>query len=76
MLNNLFWLVPICSVLALVFAFYFFRQMISADEGTDSMKKIALHVRQGAMAYLKQQYKVVLIDFAILNSAHNHRIEI
>lgn len=66
MLNNLFWLVPICSILALGFAYYFFRQMMGADEGTDTMKKIAQHVRQGAMAYLKQQYKIVIIVFAIL----------
>jgi K(+)-stimulated pyrophosphate-energized sodium pump len=66
MLNNLFWLVPIGSALALVFAYYFFRQMMKADEGTETMKKIALHVRTGAMAYLRQQYKVVLIVFLIL----------
>ena len=66
MLNNLFWLVPLCSALALGFAFYFFRQMMKADEGTETMKKIALHVRQGAMAYIRQQYKVVAIVFVIL----------
>ena len=42
------------SVIALLFAYIFFRQMIKADEGTDLMKKIARHVRSGAMAYLKQ----------------------
>jgi K(+)-stimulated pyrophosphate-energized sodium pump len=66
MLNNIFWLVPIGSVLALGFAFYFFKQMMKADEGTETMKKIALHVRTGAMAYLKQQYKVVSVVFLIL----------
>jgi K(+)-stimulated pyrophosphate-energized sodium pump len=66
MLNNLFWLVPLGSLLALGFAYYFFRQLMKADEGTDLMKKIALHVREGAMAYLKQQYKVVSIVFIIL----------
>jgi K(+)-stimulated pyrophosphate-energized sodium pump len=66
MLNNLFWFVPVGSLLALGFAYYFFRQMMKADEGTDTMKKIALYVRTGAMAYLKQQYKVVLIVFVIL----------
>ena len=54
------------SVIALLFAYIFFRQMIKADEGTDLMKKIARHVRSGAMAYLKQQYKVVIIVFVIL----------
>ena len=54
------------SIIALLFAYIFFRQMIKADEGTDLMKKIARHVRSGAMAYLKQQYKVVIIVFVIL----------
>lgn len=54
------------SVLALAFAFLFFKQMMKESEGTDLMKKIALHVRQGAMAYLKQQYKVVTIVFVVL----------
>jgi len=66
MLNNLFWLVPCGSILALGFAYYFFKQMMKEDEGTDMMKKIALYVRQGAMAYLRQQYKVVGIVFVIL----------
>ncbi len=68
MLNNLFWLVPIGSLLALGFAYYFFKQMMKADEGTDTMKKIALHVRTGAMAYLRQQYKIVGIVFVILTA--------
>lgn len=54
------------SVLALLFAFIFFKQMMKEDEGTELMKKIARHVRNGAMAYLKQQYKVVGIVFAVL----------
>lgn len=63
---SVFWLVPVCSALALGFAYYFFKEMMKADEGTDMMKKIALHVRTGAMAYLRQQYKVVGIVFVIL----------
>jgi len=54
------------SILALTFAFIFFKQMMKEDEGTDLMKKIAAHVRKGAMAYLKQQYKVVTIVFVVL----------
>ena len=63
---NIFYLVPIASLIALGFAFYFFKQMMKESEGTDTMKKIALHVRKGAMAYLKQQYKVVTIVFVVL----------
>lgn len=64
--NLLFWLVPTASLVALGFAFYFFRWMMKQDEGTDIMKKIALHVRVGAMSYLKQQYKVVVGVFVVL----------
>ncbi len=63
---SIFWLVPISSLMALGFAWYFFRQMMSMDEGTDMMKKIAQHVREGASAYLRQQYKVVIIVFLVI----------
>ena len=59
----LFWIVPIASLLALVLAWYFYRQMMRESEGTPTMEKIALYVRQGAMSYLKQQYKVVGLVF-------------
>ena len=62
----LFWLVPLSSLIALGFAFYFYRRMLREDEGTPTMREIAAHVRNGAMAYLKQQYKVVTIVFIIL----------
>jgi K(+)-stimulated pyrophosphate-energized sodium pump len=61
-----FWLVPIASVVALSMAWFFFRSMLNADEGTPRMREIAGHVRRGAMAYLKQQYKVVTIVFVVL----------
>ena len=63
---SVFWLVPVASVVALGMAWFFFTQMMKADEGTDRMKEIAEHVRKGAMAYLKQQYKVVTIVFIVL----------
>jgi K(+)-stimulated pyrophosphate-energized sodium pump len=62
----IFWIIPLASLLALAFAFYFYRWMLKKDEGSDLMKKIALHVRVGAMSYLKQQYKIVSIVFAVL----------
>jgi K(+)-stimulated pyrophosphate-energized sodium pump len=65
-LPSVFWLVPVASVVALSMAYYFFRSMMSADEGTPRMREIAGHVRRGAMAYLKQQYKVVTIVFVVL----------
>ncbi|MBQ1676381.1 MULTISPECIES: sodium-translocating pyrophosphatase [unclassified Bacteroides] len=63
---NVFWIVPIASVLALSMAWVFFRQMMKEDEGTPRMREIAGHVRRGAMAYLKQQYRIVTIVFIVL----------
>ena len=65
-MNPLFYAVPIASVVALTFAYIFFRQMMKEEEGTPTMKKIAQFVREGAMAYLKQQYKVVVVVFIVL----------
>ena len=65
-LNPLFWLVPIASVVALAMAWFFFKNMMKADEGTPRMREIAEHVRKGAMAYLRQQYLVVLKVFLVL----------
>ena len=65
-MTYLFYLVPSAAVLALLFAWIFFRQMMKESEGTVTMKEIAQYVREGAMAYLKQQYRVVIIVFAVL----------
>ena len=68
-MNNIplvFWLIPATSITALAMAWYFFRTMMKEEEGTARMIEIAAHVRKGAMAYLKQQYKVVGIVFAVL----------
>ena len=61
-----FWLIPLASVCALMMAWLFFRNMMKEDEGTPRMKEIALYIRRGAMAYLRQQYRVVLIVFVVL----------
>ena len=66
MAAHLFWLAPLGSILALFFAWFFYHQMKKAPEGSERMAQIALYVRQGAMAYLKQQYKVVTIVFVFL----------
>ncbi len=65
-MNHLFYFVPAASVIALFFAWLFYHQMKKENEGTPTMKEIAQYVREGAMAYLKQQYKVVGIVFIIL----------
>jgi K(+)-stimulated pyrophosphate-energized sodium pump len=66
MLSHYFWLIPAASGVALLFALIFYRKMMKEEEGTERMAAIAAHVRKGAMAYLKQQYKVVGIVFAVL----------
>ncbi|MBQ8154194.1 MAG: sodium-translocating pyrophosphatase [Prevotella sp.] len=63
---SVFWLVPIASIVALGMAWYFFKSMMKSDEGTPRMREIAEYVRKGAMAYLWQQYKVVIMVFAVL----------
>ncbi len=66
MMNTIFYLVPFSAIFGLGFAFYFFKQMMRASEGTDTMQSIARYVREGAMSYLKQQYKIVLLVFVLL----------
>ena len=66
MLNDLFWIVPVCAIIALLFARIFFKGMMKESEGTDTMKRIAGHVRKGAMAYLRQQYRMVALVFLVL----------
>lgn len=64
--NYLFWLVPLSSIVALALALYFYNRMKQESEGTSQMAKIASYVRQGAMSYLRQQYKIVTIVFLCL----------
>jgi len=63
---GIWYLAPVGSILALVFAFIFYRGMKKESEGTDEMKAIAQGVREGANAYLRRQYKVVAIFLVIL----------
>ena len=64
--QTLFWIVPAAAVIALLLAWYFYRGMMRKSEGTDTMQRIASHVRKGAMSYLRQQYKIVGIVFMAL----------
>lgn len=63
---DLWWIAPIGAILALVFAAIFFAGMKSADEGDELMQRISKYVRDGAMAYLRQQYKIVFVVFVVL----------
>ncbi|HPA86779.1 MAG TPA: sodium-translocating pyrophosphatase, partial [Bacteroidales bacterium] len=66
MISSIFWIVPVSALLALLFAWIFYRSMKAQEEGTDRMKEIAAYVREGAMAYLSRQYSVVIKVFIIL----------
>ena len=66
MISSIFWIVPVSALLALLFAWIFYRNMKAQEEGTDRMKEIAAYVREGAMAYLSRQYSVVIKVFIIL----------
>src|SRR4030042_6743219 len=66
MISSIFWIVPVSALMALLFAWIFYRSMKAQEEGTDRMKEIALYVREGAMAYLRRQYIVVGKVFLIL----------
>jgi len=62
-----FWLLAFAAAIsALVFAWRFFKSMMAADEGTPEMIEIAGYVREGANAYLWQQYKVVAMFFVVI----------
>jgi K(+)-stimulated pyrophosphate-energized sodium pump len=63
---GLFWLLPLAAVVSLLFGWIFFKNMMKNSEGTDRMKEIAKYVREGAMAYIKRQYRVVGMVFAVL----------
>ena len=60
------WIVPSGSIISLLFAYIFYREVMKQSEGTPAMVEIAKMVREGAMAYLNQQYKIVGIVFALL----------
>ncbi|MDH7554739.1 MAG: sodium/proton-translocating pyrophosphatase, partial [Spirochaetota bacterium] len=64
--SMLFWIAPVGSIIALLFAYIFYKMIMKADKGNETMVEIAQAVREGAFAYLNQQYKVVSLVFVIL----------
>ncbi len=61
----LFAIAPVSAIIALAFAYGFYKKIMKLEEGTEKMIEIAEAVRQGAKAYIKQQYKIVAIFFVI-----------
>jgi K(+)-stimulated pyrophosphate-energized sodium pump len=66
MVEYLFYLVPAGSLLALFYALFLFAFVSRQEPGTEKMQEISAAVREGAMAYLKRQYKGVGIFFAVM----------
>ena len=66
MVEFLFYLVPLGSLLALFYALYLFMFVSKQEPGTEKMQEISAAVREGAMAYLKRQYKGVGIFFIVM----------
>lgn len=65
-MSPLFFGAPIGSLVALLFALYLALTLLRKSEGTAAMVKVAQAVREGAMAYLKQQYKGVTLFFGVV----------
>ena len=66
LLPILWYLAPVASIIALITARLFYIAVSKEDEGTDRMKEIAGYVKEGAMAYLSRQYKIITYVFAII----------
>ncbi|MBN2885646.1 MAG: sodium-translocating pyrophosphatase [Chromatiaceae bacterium] len=66
MTELLFWIAPVAAIIALIFAGRFYGEMLAQDQGNERMREIGAHVRHGAMAYLRQQYKLMLLVFIVL----------
>ena len=71
MIPSIWYIAPFGAIVALIFAFILFKGVKKEDPGNAQMQKIAKHVREGAFAYLKQQYKGVTIFFIIAFIAFN-----
>ena len=60
------WVAPIFSSTALLIAFVLYQKLLNESEGTEKMKEIAGYVKEGAMAYLAKQNRVILVVFSIV----------
>ena len=65
-MNSYAIIASVCALAALIVAFAFTKWIGSVDEGTDRMKEIAGYIREGAMAFLKREYKTMAIVIVVL----------
>jgi Inorganic pyrophosphatase len=60
-MQNLLYVLPLFGVMGLLYVVWKSAWVAKQDAGTDKMKKIAGHIAEGAMAFLKAEYKVLAI---------------
>lgn len=65
-MGDILLLAPACALIALLFTVYLAFSILKKDEGTDRMKEIANAVKEGAAAYLRQQYSAIIVFFAVV----------
>lgn len=65
---DLIWLAPFGSILAIVFAGYLTYKILKEPRGSEDMIKIQDAIEQGAAAYIKRQYGVILIFFVVVSA--------
>jgi len=66
LLDNMLYMVPISGLVALIFGFWFYRDIFSRDTGDENMRSIYKAIKDGAMAYLTRQYKTIGIISVII----------
>ncbi len=67
LIHPMWWIAPVMAVVALVFARKFYKEVEAANPGDAEMQRIAGYVTDGALAYLKRQYKVVTGVFVVVS---------
>ena len=65
-MENLMYVVPVVSVLALLFAGYLAVKVAKQEEGTEKMKEIASAISEGARAFLTAEYKILIVFVIVL----------
>ena len=66
-MEKFMYLIPLSGVLALLFAFLRSSWIVKQDAGTPEMKVIAAHIREGAMAFLRREYRVLVVFVLVVS---------
>ena len=80
-MDKLIYLVPLMGIIGLLYTFVKFKWVSRQEEGTDRMKEISRHIAEGAMAFLKAEWKILgyfvvivalLLGFMASTNPHSH----